>query len=107
MRTHWLARLVGAALVFLPALVAAADDAKPLTVELKSFTFKVPEGKADLFGYNAGDEKLFFYTNGTGEAKIKVADDGDYEIVVKASADLALKEGAKFKVAVDGKQTGK
>ena len=95
-------------MVLFPVLIAAADDpAKPLTVELKSFSFKVPEGKSDLFGYNADDEKLFFYTNGTAEAKIKVAADGDYEVVVKASEDKALNEGAKFKVAVDGKQCGK
>jgi hypothetical protein len=89
-------------------LAPGADDAaKPLTVDLKSFTFKVPERQADLFGYSNDDEKLFFYTNGTGEVKVKVPADGDYEIVVKASGDLALKEGAKFKLAVDGKQTGK
>jgi hypothetical protein len=108
MRTRWLASIAGVAWVFFPVLVTAADDAaKPLTVELKAFSFKVPEGKSDLFGYNADDEKLFFYTNGTAEATIKVAADGDYEVVVKASEDKALNEGAKFKVAVDGKQLGK
>jgi hypothetical protein len=106
MRTPLLASFVGVVLVFLPVLVSAAEDAKPIKVELKSFKF--PDAtKAELFGYNSDEEKLFFYTNGTGETKVKVADDGDYEIVVKASGDLALKEGAKFKVAVDGKQTGK
>ena len=38
---------------------------------------------------------------------MKVPADGDYQIVVKASGDKALKEGAKFKVAIDGKQCGK
>jgi hypothetical protein len=108
MRTRWLLVVVGVALACLPVLATAADDAaKPMTVELKSFTFKVPEAKMDLFGYNDGEAKLFFYTNGTGEAKVKVPDDGDYEVVIKASADVALKEGAKFKVAVDGKEAGK
>jgi hypothetical protein len=107
MRTSWSATAVGAVLVILPVVAAAADDAKPLTVELKSFAFKVPEGQSDLFGYNEGDEKLFFYTNGTAEVKVKVPTDGEYEIVVKASGDKALNEGAKFKVAVDGKQVGK
>jgi hypothetical protein len=78
-----------------------------VTVELKSFSFKVPETQASLFGHDTGEGRLFFYTNGTGETKIKVADDGDYEIVVKASGDVALTEGAKFKLAVDGKQSGK
>src|SRR5262249_36565698 len=108
MRTLRLASLGGVVLMLLPALVTAADDAaKPLTVELKAFSFKVGEGKESLFGYNADEEKLFFYTNGTAEAKVKVPQDGDYEILVKASGDAALKEGAKFKVAVNGKQVGK
>jgi hypothetical protein len=107
MRIPWLASFVGSALVIFPLLATAADDAKPISVDLKSFTFKVPEKQAELFGYDSGEDRLFFYTNGTGEAKIKVPDDADYEIVVKASGDIALKEGAKFKLAVDGKQIGK
>jgi hypothetical protein len=87
--------------------IAADDAAKPVSVDLKSFTFKVPEKQAELFGYDSGEDRLFFYTNGTGEAKVKAPDEGDYEIVVKASGDVALKEGAKFKLAVDGKQIGK
>jgi hypothetical protein len=107
MRTLWLAVFAGAALALFPVLMAADDaDPKPLAIELKSFAFKVPEGKADLFGYNSEDEKLFFYTNGKAEATIKVPKDGDYEVVVKASEDRALKEGAKFKVAIDSKQLG-
>jgi hypothetical protein len=76
-----------------------------VTVELKSFKFE--EKMADLFGYNEGEEKLFFYTNGTAEAKVKVPADGDYEIVVKASSDKAMNEGARFRLAVDGKDVGK
>jgi hypothetical protein len=109
MRTPWLASLVGVSLAFLPVLAVADDAAKPLTVELKSFSFKVPEGSTDLFGHNTenDEEKLFFYTNGTAEAKVQVPADGDYEIVVKASGDSALNVGAKFKVAVDGQSVGK
>src|SRR6267142_1181401 len=76
MRNHCLVSFVGICALLIPVLVLAADDAKPLTVELKSFSFKAPEGAADLFGYNADDDKLFFYTNGTAEAKIKMAVDG-------------------------------
>jgi hypothetical protein len=106
MRILRLASLVGLALVFGPAL-PADEAAKPLTVELKSFSFNAPKGKEDLLKYDEGEEKLCFFINGTGEAKVKVARDGDYEIVIKASCDPALKEGARFKVAVDGKQCGK
>ncbi|MFO0843467.1 MAG: carbohydrate-binding domain-containing protein [Gemmataceae bacterium] len=106
MRTCRLMALVGLVLAFLPALVTGEDEkAKPVTVELKDFTFKTT--MADLFGHNTGEDKLFFYTSGTGEAKVKVPKGGDYEIVIKASGDKAMKEGAKFKVAIDGKQVGK
>jgi len=93
--------------VFLfPALVAAVDeDAKPIVVELKSF--KLPEVKTDLFGYNETDGKLFLYTFGKVASKVKVPAEGDYEIIIKASGDKALNEGAKFKLAVDGKEVGK
>ena len=98
--------LMGAAILFFhTALVIVADEAKPLVIELKSF--KLPDEKADLFGYNEGDGKLFLYTFGKVAAKIKVPAAGDYEIIVKASGDKALNEGAKFKVAIDGKEIGK
>jgi hypothetical protein len=93
-------------LALLPAFVAATDDeAKPIVTDLKAFKFS--ESKPDLFGYNESEEKLFYYTNGKGEAPFKVAADGDYEIVIRASGDLAQNEGAKFKVAVNGKDVGK
>jgi hypothetical protein len=107
MRVSRLLSLVGVALVFVPALPAADEAAKPLTVELKSFSFNAPKGKEDLLKFDEGEEKLCFYIKGIGEAKVNVPTDGDYEIVIKASGDPALKEGAKFKVAVDGKQCGK
>jgi hypothetical protein len=106
MRTRCLAILGGVVLFLLPVLaVVATDDEKPASVELKSFKF--PEGMGDLFGFNENEEKLFLYTFGKVSAKFKVAADGDYEIVVKTSGDAAMDEGAKFKVAVDGKEVGK
>jgi hypothetical protein len=106
MRSHRLTPFAALALMLLPAFVAAEDEkAKPITVELKEFTFK--PNMPDLFGHNADEGKLFFYTNGTAEAKVKVPKDGDYEIVVKAMGDKAMKVGAKFKLAVESKQVGK
>jgi len=91
---------------FSPVQATTTDEeAKPVVVELKSF--KLPEAQSDLFGFNEGEGKLFFYTNGKATAKIKLPGDGDYEIVVKASGDKALNEGAKFKMAIDGKTVGK
>jgi hypothetical protein len=97
--------LVGVALLPAAGMRAADDAKKPLSVELKSFQFSGTN--PDLLGYNQGEEKLFFYTNGTAEAKFKVPTDGECEIVIKASSDKALNEGAKFKVAVDGKEIAK
>ena len=100
----WCPAMVGAFLVFTFLSIAAAADEKPLTVELKSFKFK--EGDS-LFGYNDGEDKLFFYTNGAGTAPVKLPDDGEYEIVIKASCDSAQNERAKFKLAIDGEAVGK
>jgi hypothetical protein len=108
MRSRWLAGLA-LVLALLPVLACVADEAaKPQRVELSSFSFKVAKELADLFQYdNEGEGKLSFYTNGAAEAKVKVAGDGDYEVVVTASGDAALKEGAKFKLSLDGKPLGK
>jgi len=106
MRTRVVVAL-GGLMAFLMTVLprVGADDNKTVTVELKSFKF--PEGMTDLFGYNEGDEKLFFYTNGKATAKFKMPAEGKYDIVVKASCDPALNEGAKFKVSVDGQEIGK
>jgi hypothetical protein len=107
MRTTQCASFAAVALVVLSSLATADETTKPLTVELSSFSFKAPKGKEDLLKYDEGQGRLCFYINGTGEAKVEVPKDSDYEIVIMASCDLALKEGAKFKVAVDGKPCGK
>lgn len=83
---------------------AAADS---ITVELKTFKFKVPEDRASLFGFSEDEGRLFFYTNGQAESSVKVPADGEYEIVVKAAGDAAQNERAKFKVSVDGEMVGK
>jgi hypothetical protein len=98
---------MNAALVFIPALTIAAEPTKPITLDLKSFSFNAPKGKEDLLKYDEGEDKLCFYINGIGEAKVEAPKDGDYEIIIKASCDKALQEGAKFKLTVDGKPCGK
>lgn len=89
--------LVVAAVVCLTAGVVAAAEA--ITVELKEFK---PKGdvSADLFGYNEGEGKLFFYTNGAMEAPVDVPEDGEYTITVEASCDEAQNEKATFKLTV-------
>jgi hypothetical protein len=99
--------LVVVTLLILSGTAAADEAAKTRSVELRAFSFRAPKGKEDLLKYEEGEGKLSFYINGTGEAKIEAPKDGDYEIVIKASCSLALNEGAKFKVAVDGRPCGK
>jgi hypothetical protein len=90
--------------LFAATVSPAADD--PISVDLRSVKFKVPEAQADLFGYDDNESRLFFFTSGPGEAPIKLPADGDYEITVRASCDPALGERAKFKVALDGEPVG-
>jgi hypothetical protein len=87
--------------------LTAGPKTDPITVDLKAFKFKVDDKFADLFGYNEGEGKLFFYTNGPAEATVKVPADGTYDIVIRASCDPALNERAKFKLSLDGKLVGK
>jgi hypothetical protein len=89
-------------------LTAGLAAAEPIKVELSRFEFKIPQNvSSELFGHNEGEGKLFFYTNGVAEAAVKVPEDGEYEIVVKASGDAALGERAKFKLLADGQTVGK
>jgi len=88
-------------------LAALAADGDAITVDLKSFKFKVKEEAATLFGYNEDESKLFYYTGGIGETTVKVPADGEYELVIKASCQPALNERAKFKVTLDGQEVGK
>lgn len=87
-----------------PVPKPAPVEAKPVAVDLTKF--KGPSENADLFGYNDGDGKLFFYTAGTIELAAKVVADGDYEVTVTASCDEAKGEKAKWTFAVDGRVAG-
>ena len=47
-------------LFFLVAPLVAADS-EPIRLDLRKFDFKVPPAQADLFGYDDGEQRLFFY----------------------------------------------
>jgi len=87
-----------------PAPKPSPVEAKPVTLDLTKF--KGPSQNADLFGYNDGDGKLFYYTAGTIELAAMVAADGEYEVTVTASCDEAKGEKAKWTFAVDGQVAG-
>jgi len=86
---------------------ASAAEGESISVDLKTFKFKVKEEAATLFGYNEDESKLFYYTGGVGETTVKIPADGEYELVIKASCQPALNERAKFKVTLDGQEVGK
>jgi predicted xylan-binding protein with Ca-dependent carbohydrate-binding module len=92
------------ALCLSASLLAADTDA--IKLDLRKFTFKVPNEQADLFGFDDGESRLYFYTSGRAEGAVKLPADGDYEITVRASGDPALNERAKFKLALDGELVG-
>jgi hypothetical protein len=83
---------------------APVTPAKPVSLDLTKF--KALSENGELFGYNDGDGKLFYYTAGTIELPAKVPADGEYEIVVKASCDEAQGQKAKWTFAVDGEKVG-
>jgi hypothetical protein len=87
-----------------PAPAPAPVAAKPVTVDLSKH--KAPAENAELFGFNDGEGKVFYYTAGVVEFPAKVEADGAYVIVVKASCDEAMGQKAKFKLRVDGQQVG-
>jgi Ca-dependent carbohydrate-binding module xylan-binding len=93
-------------LVVSAALPQGGRAADGDTVDLRSFRFKVRPDIVDLFGYDDGESRLFYYTSGAGETTVKLPADGDYEVVVRASCDPALGERAKFKLALDGEPVG-
>jgi len=83
---------------------AAPADKTPIKADLSKIKFSID--KAELFGYEDGESRAFFYTNGLGEVTVNVPADGDYEIVITASCQAAKGENAKFKLKVDGAQVG-
>jgi hypothetical protein len=86
------------------AKLPAAPAAKPVVADLSKG--KGPAEGAELFGYDDGNSRFFYYTAGAVEFPVKVEADGVYEIAVKVSCDEAKGEKAKFTVAVDGQKAG-
>ena len=90
--------------VMAPPPKAAVIDKTPIKADVSKIKFTAEN--ADLFGWDDGESRAFFYTNGLGEVTLKVPADGEYEIVVSASCTAAKGENAKFKLKVDGAQVG-
>jgi pyruvate/2-oxoglutarate dehydrogenase complex dihydrolipoamide acyltransferase (E2) component len=85
-----------------PAAPLAPADAKPIAVELSKFAAIGEFKDSDHFGYDDGNERMFYYANGCAEAAVKIPAGGEYEITVKAACDEAEKEFARFRLRIDG-----
>ncbi len=92
---------------FVLSVVAAACTcgfafaAEPITLELKNFKLKAAfETTEDLVGYDEGESRLFFYTNGTGTCEVKVPEDGEYTIAIDMGCTKAEKDFAQIKLSV-------
>lgn len=97
MSRYGVVAVFGCALV----LAAPAGAADAVKVEIKDFKWKAAfDGGAELGGYDEGEGRFFFYTNGTATGKVTVPEDGEYTITVEASCSEAQKEFAKFKLTV-------
>jgi hypothetical protein len=85
----------------------APVDATPIAVDLgKAEAGPEFKDRAEHFGYDDGEQRLFWWSNGTGWVKVKAPADGEYEIRVTASCTAAQNEYAKFKLHVDGQVAG-
>ncbi|HMO36344.1 MAG TPA: carbohydrate-binding domain-containing protein [Gemmatales bacterium] len=89
--------LVLAALVTPPVFV---EDV--IKFEVKDAVFDPKD--SDLIGYNDGEEKAFYYINGSATVKGKVPADGEYILTINASCTSAENENAKITIHVGDKQ---
>lgn len=94
------------------ALVVAAGvaiAAEPIKVELKNLKWKYAggEGNDELGGFDEGQDRFFFYTNGTATGEVEIPADGEFTITIDASCTAAEKELAKFKLTVGETEVAK
>jgi hypothetical protein len=83
---------------FATAGTAGAADA--VKVDVKDFKWKCAfDGGTELGGYDEGEGRFYFYTNGTATGKVTIPEDGEYTLTVEASCTEAQKELAKFKLS--------
>lgn len=90
--------LAVAVLVGSAAVVVAAEA---ITADVKEFKWKAAfVGGETLGGYDEGQDRFAFYTNGTATGEVTVPDEGEYTVTVEASCDEAKKVFAAFKLTV-------
>lgn len=86
-----------------PSPQPAPIDKTPIVVDLTKFAAVGPlKDREGHHGYDDGESRMFYWSNGNAETKIKLPGAGDYEITIGAACTQALNEFAKFKLHVDG-----
>lgn len=97
-----LAKCCAVAVLAVAVGVLSASPADAIKLDLKKCKWKPAAGitNPDLGGYDEGDSKFFFYTNGTATGEVEIPEDGEYTIVVEAGCTEALKEFAALKLMV-------
>lgn len=86
------------------APAAAAIDKTPIKADLTKAKF--PNENTEHFGWDDGESRAFYWSNGVAEVMVKIPADGDYEISVTAGCQEADKQFAKFVLEVDGQKQG-
>ena len=87
-----------AAILGSSAAAVAADEVK---ADLKTFKWKAAfPGGDELGGYDEGQDRFHFYTNGTATGEVTIPADGEYTVTVEASCTEAKKVFAAFKLTV-------
>lgn len=87
-----------------PAPAPTAIDKTPIKADLSKAKF--PNENTEHFGWDEGESRAFFWSNGIAEVVVKLPADGDYEITVTAGCQQADKQFAKFVLEVDGQKQG-
>jgi hypothetical protein len=91
-------------------LTTVGKNSGGVAIKLKDFKFKPPKSvlhPEEVFVFDEDADRLSFYTNGPAEAKFKVRDEGEYDLIISASGDSAMNTRPKFKVTIDDKDVGK
>ncbi len=88
---------VGVAVLLAGVAVVAAE---PIKLELKNFKLKAASDGENLVGYDEGESRIYYYTNGTATADVKVPEDGEYTIKIDAGCTKAEKDFAQIKISV-------
>lgn len=85
--------------------MAHCAQAQTIEVNLEDWEF-MDVADEGLVGYDVGQGRLFWYINARAESKVKIAQEGEYTLVILASCTPGDGELAKFRLSVDDREIG-